>query len=369
MIPYLTNIPWAEARALLRREAPLVRPERQSPGRAPAGRRKGPGPRAAYRALLRWRIEITPLRALSALGQKLRNRPAAESLDPAAIGIIVFGLKDKVWVELGTHSLYVMPRDYIGAAILQTKTHEPHVTNVIESELKRGDVFLDIGANLGFFTMLASRIVGEPGEVISFEPNPLNLQLIYASILRNAADNIRIYPYATSERAGILRFLTVGSNGGVMNDDDERDTSMLVQAVTLDEFLKDRRRIDLVKIDIEGHEISALKGMINLLRRDRPKIIAEFHPWAMRLNQLGEPEEYLSFLFDLKYRIAVIGDKGQLIGVSSPAEVMAYQSSLGDERIHIDLFEPVVLWILRNDRHCDDDRNVVRGLPRQCTPL
>jgi FkbM family methyltransferase len=281
---------------------------------------------------------MTPLRALSALGQKLRKKPAAESLDPAAIGITVFGLKDKVWVELETHSLYVMPRDYIGAAILQTKGHEPHVTNVIRRELKRGDVFLDIGANLGFFTMLASRMVGQTGEVISFEPNPLNLQLIYASIQRDAADNVRIYPYAASDKAGILRFLTVGSNGGVMNDDDKRDTSMLVQAVTLDEFLKDQRRIDMVKLDIEGHEISALKGMIGLLRRDRPKIIAEFHPWAMRLNELGEPDDYLNFLFDLKCRIAVIGGTGELIEVSSPAEVMDYQSSLGDERIHIDLF-------------------------------
>jgi FkbM family methyltransferase len=279
-----------------------------------------------------------PLRALSALAQKFWKPRAEEVLDPAAIGIVLFGLKEKVWVDLESHALYVMPRDYIGSAILQTKSHEPHVTKLIQRELKRGDVFLDIGANLGFFTMLSSRIVGEAGKVISLEPNPLNLQLIYASILRNAAHNVRIYPYAASDRTGILRFLTVGSNGGVMNDDDKRDTSMLVQAVTLDEFLKDERRIDLVKLDIEGHEISALKGMIGLLKRHEPKIITEFHPWAMRLNELGEPEEYLDFLFGLKYKIAVVRDKDELIEVTSPAEVMAYQSSLADERIHIDLF-------------------------------
>lgn len=259
-------------------------------------------------------------------------------MDPAAIGILVLGLKQKVWVELESHALYVMPRDYIGSAILQTKSHEPHVTKLIQRELKRGDVFLDIGANLGFFTMLASKIVGDTGKVIGFEPNPLNLQLIYASILRNAVDNVRIHPYAASDRSGILRFLTVGSNGGVINEDDARDTSMLVQAVVMDEFLKDERRIDLVKLDIEGHEISALRGMAGLIGRHEPKIICEFNPWAMRLNESGAPDEYLALLFDLRYKIAVVGDKGQLIDVSSPAEVVSYQRSLGDERIHIDLY-------------------------------
>jgi hypothetical protein len=58
----------------------------------------------------------------------------------------------------------------------------------------------------------------------------------------------------------------------------------------------------------------------------------------MRLNQLGEPGEYLDFLFGLNYKVAIIKDKGELIDVSSPSEVMEYRSSLGDERIHMDLF-------------------------------
>ena len=279
-----------------------------------------------------------PFRALGAAAQKFLKRPAKEAVDPAAIGIIIFGLKEKVWVELESHSLYVMPRDYIGSAILQTRGHEPHVTKLLKRELNRGDVFLDIGANLGFFTMLASAIVGETGRVLSFEPNPLNLQLIYASVLRNAARNVHIHPFAASDKTGILRFLTVGSNGGVMNDDDERDTSMLVQSVVLDEFLKNETRIDLVKLDIEGYEIFALKGMRGLIDQHQPKIVAEFHPWAIRKNELGEPEEYLNFFFDLKYKVAIIADKGELIEVASPAEVTAYQSSRGDERIFIDLF-------------------------------
>ena len=283
-------------------------------------------------------MESMPLRALSALAQKFRRKPAEESLDPAAIGIVRLGLKEKVWVDLESHALYVMPRDYIGSAILQTRSHEPHVTRLIERELKRGEVFVDIGANLGFFTMLGSRIVGDAGEVIAFEPNPLNLQLIYASILRNAADNVRIHPFAASDTSGILRFLTVGSNGGLINNDDERDTSMLVQAVILDEFLKDERRIDFIKLDIEGHEASALKGMAGLIDRHRPKIVTEFNPWAMRVNQSGAPEEYLGLLFNLKYRITAIKENGERIALSSPAEVMSYQASLGDERIHIDLF-------------------------------
>jgi hypothetical protein len=102
----------------------------------------------------------------------------------------------RVLVELPEFKIYAMTNDSaVGQTIITTKNYEPHVTDAIVKHLKPGDVFLDIGANIGYFTLLAASIVQDGGKVISFEPNPQNLQLLYSSIVENPFDNITIYPY------------------------------------------------------------------------------------------------------------------------------------------------------------------------------
>ena len=131
----------------------------------------------------------------------------------------------------GGFFLYAMPDDYIGSAVISSRRYEPHVTAVVRRELRPGDTFLDIGGNIGYFSMLASSIVGQSGKVITFEPNPQNLQLIYESQLRNGFVNQAIYPYAVSDQPGILRFTTVGSNGGVVTEtSQDQNHYLLVQA-------------------------------------------------------------------------------------------------------------------------------------------
>src|SRR5262245_33163632 len=97
----------------------------------------------------------------------------------------VFDLRQKRLVRLDDFGLYVMPNDYIGAHIDVHHSYEEHVTSVIRNELREGSIFLDLGANIGYFSMLACSLVKETGKVIAFEPNPQNLQLIYESKLHN----------------------------------------------------------------------------------------------------------------------------------------------------------------------------------------
>jgi FkbM family methyltransferase len=196
----------------------------------------------------------------------------------------IFDLRKKRLVKLNGFQLFVMPNDYIGRSIIESKTHEPEVTAVIRRVLKEGDVFLDIGANIGYFTMLASSLVRASGKVIAFEPNPQNLQLIYSSLLESHVENVTVYPYAVSDKATILRFVTVGSNGGVITDKSNAAGSphhLLVPSVVLDEILKNELKIDLIKIDIEAHEPAAIRGLEGLIKKLRPRIITEFFPWAM----------------------------------------------------------------------------------------
>jgi FkbM family methyltransferase len=269
----------------------------------------------------------------------------ARGMDSEQMWGRTFDLSQKRLVNLDGFDLYVMPNDYIGYSIIKSRTYESHVTRLIRNTLGRNDVFLDIGANVGYFTMLAWSMVKGGGKVLAFEPNPQNLQLMYSSVQRNCAEKIEIYPYAVSNAAGILRFTTVGSNGGVVTKESKYQRHfLLVQAVVLDEILKHEPRLDLVKIDIEAHEPFALQGMVELIKKYRPKIITEYHPWAMRLNNPGDPTEYLDQIIRLGYRLGVVLPTGETMDFSSSHEIDAYWKALGEETMHLDLFaQPINL--------------------------
>jgi FkbM family methyltransferase len=251
----------------------------------------------------------------------------------------VFDLQKKEIATLGDFGLFVMPNDYIGRSILSAKQYEHHVTKVVRDILKPGGVFLDLGANLGYFTMLGASIVGESGKVIAFEPNPQNQQLIFESIAHNKFKNVHLFPLAASDRSSILRFTTVGSNGGVVTENSSVQTFyMFVQAVPLDKILSDEPRIDLIKMDIEAHEPFALKGMENTIRRLKPHIITEFHPWAMKLNNTQPPIEFLEQLKNLDYSLFVIEPTdGSLSSALEPHQIIERWKSQADETVQIDL--------------------------------
>lgn len=252
----------------------------------------------------------------------------------------VFDLRKKAKVELEGFDIFVMKNDYIGRLIYYSKQYEPHVTKSIRKLLKKDDVFLDVGGNIGYFTMLGSSIVDKNGgKVIVIEPNPQNLQLIFSSIAHNRYKNVKVYPLAVSDEAAILKFTTVGSNGGVVtkHSSDQKFTYW-VQSVKLDEILINEPRLDLVKIDIEAHEPFALRGMKETIMRLRPKIITEFHPWAMEINNTESPIEYLKLLETYGYSLSIIvSPSGELIKNQSADEVIQYWKSLGAETIHLDL--------------------------------
>lgn len=271
--------------------------------------------------------------------KRLLGRTPSPAADIAAQWGKVFDDKERVLVDIGPFRLAVMGNDYVVSSIMAYKTYEPHVTQVLKGELRPDDVFLDIGANVGFFTMTAWSIVKGRGKVISIEPNPGNVQLIYASIVENKAENVHVYPYAASNAAGILRFANIGSNGLVVTDQSpEQRHSLYVQSVVLDDLLKDEPKIDVVKIDIEAYEPFALMGMTKLIERHRPRILTEFHPWALQYYNLLEPTDYLERILRFGYDLFIIEETGALVPAASAEAVMAHYRGLGEETRHLDLF-------------------------------
>jgi len=186
----------------------------------------------------------------------------------------------------------------VGKSIAKTRSWEENVTSVLRGRLGPGDVFLDVGANIGYFTAFAANAVTPTGRVIAVEPMDKNLQLIYAMIERNQFANVRIHPFAAADEQGIVGMETHpgSSNGEVVRDWKRGQRPLYAQARRLDDLLGDVRRIDIVKFDIEGHEMRAWRGFETGLRRHRPIVLTEFHPKCMRDNANVDPAAYGALL-------------------------------------------------------------------------
>ena len=244
-------------------------------------------------------------------------------------------IESQVLIELENFKIYAMTTDTaVGQEIISTRSYEPHVTDAIVTHLKSGDVFLDLGANIGYFSLLAASIVKNDGKVISFEPNQYNRQLLYASVVENQFNNITVYPFAVSDSQQILRLMTSGSNGWVVELSEESVNYQLVQSVILDELLQFEKKINVIKMDIEGHEPIALRGMEQIINKHRPIIFTEFHPYAVG-------EGYLKQLTQYNYRLFIIEEVGKILEAPDTTFVMNFWQKLAEkvnyDRIHLDL--------------------------------
>lgn len=226
-------------------------------------------------------------------------------------------LDEPFLVSLDDFHLFVRRNDFFsGAAIARDRLYEPHVGRELRRFLAPGITFLDIGANVGYFAMMAAALVGESGRVLAFEPNPRNCELMARSIEANGFTNVTVHQCAVAERTQQVIFHTSGphSTGHIARLDTQSGDggSHVVEAVALDEFLGEMTRLDLVKLDIEGAEPRAIAGMRALLARYRPIIVTEYCPELIREIGEREPEEYLRELAHLGYAFHVVAPDAPL---------------------------------------------------------
>jgi FkbM family methyltransferase len=147
----------------------------------------------------------------------------------------------------------------------------------LASTLKEGQVFLDIGANVGFYSLFAARRVGPSGCVIAFEPDPMTFESLTRSLRYNALDWASAVNVALSDREGELPFFTVsdGSAHSLVPEIEQRagrySGKVLVRVSRLDDLVREQLikipRIDLVKLDVEGEESRTVAGMLATLER------------------------------------------------------------------------------------------------------
>ena len=192
---------------------------------------------------------------------------------------------------------------------VRADNYERDVTGFFRRFLRPGMAVLDLGANIGYFALLSAAIVGPGGYVLAVEPNPANTRLLEASRRANRFDHLAVCQAAAGPGLGMLALHTDHSNGTtspMAPDADAVLASTTVGCIPPDLLLPRGRRIDLVKVDVEGAEYNALLGCRAMLARDRPTIVSEFSPTLMPGVSGIEGEAYLRWLLGLGYALSVI---------------------------------------------------------------
>jgi FkbM family methyltransferase len=248
-------------------------------------------------------------------------------------------------VDTADLSLYVIRSDpVVGRELLATRAYEPHVTARLQECLAPGGVFVDIGANVGYYTLLAARRVGSEGRVIAFEPNPTTLKVLLLNT-RPAGDRVRVYPFAVSDREGILslmRIVSIASSKRVTEDELRYPSDVtLTYAVRLDDVLRDEPRIDVLKCDIDGHDYRAIQGGLATLARARPVVFAEFNPGTLRSFSEVEPREYLRLFTGLDYEMTVLFRRAAAVACGQDiGRVLQLLDAAGLEQVDLMLTAP-----------------------------
>ncbi len=212
-------------------------------------------------------------------------------------------------------------------------------TKIIKKQLNENDIVIDVGANIGYYTLLSAKSVGNAGRVFAFEPEPENFKLLQKNIKVNNYKNTITENYAVSNTNGKIS-LFLAKNGIVghrIYDSDDCSDSILVNKITLDDYFTKLNlldKINFVKIDVEGFEFGVLKGMVKIIEKSKNlKLFVEFN--RISLEEAGfNPKEMLDFLYERNFKIYFFNYKKNFVVKADKNELLTSKENL-EENINI----------------------------------
>ena len=237
-------------------------------------------------------LEVTPIRGKGRLAGLVLNGKESEVACHPLHGLTI-RLNPKQRIE----------------RLMWAGAYEPRLVRMLKSCLRPGMFFLDLGANIGYFSAIAAALVGPEGRVFAFEPSPVCFPRLQQNLcnFRHAVS----YDLAASDQNGRSWFYLHAqeSGWGSLFSDPDLSERIQVNTIRLDDWMRDAsiHRLDFLKIDIEGGEYAALLGAESLLRRFRPVVIAELNSICLARNR-RTPEDVLRFLRELGYICERTGD-------------------------------------------------------------
>jgi FkbM family methyltransferase len=259
--------------------------------------------------------EETVLRHTSFSGWlDLRNALMASDEFHASVGFRPFpskwvmcttlGDQRKMWVDLSDR--------YVSIACMLDQ-YEPDETLFLRKHLRKGQGFVDVGANVGWFTMVASTILDPSDPITAFEPRRSTSEHLQMSIEENGlAAQATLHRCGLSDHEGnafINNIIGTDNPGGSFISPDKLGGQMESQAIsvrTLDSFRLDA--VGFVKMDVEGAEPQVVAGAMDTLSRCRPVVMSEINPIGLRNVSGASVDDYLKIFIDMNYRIEIIGN-------------------------------------------------------------
>lgn len=246
------------------------------------------------------------------------------------------------WSDRWGSRFALHPYYHLDQQVICYGCYEPRLHRWLEQRVGSGDVFMDVGANMGIVSLHAARLVGDSGRVHAFEPVPYVVERLKRNVALNAhGSRVEIHPCVLSDTKGSLT-MTVGSGtevnqgrGSIVNAE-AGGTTIDVATLTLDEFVTSRglERLDWIKLDTQGAEPLILAGGRATLARFRPTIISEVSPEDLRA--LGhDGRSYLRLLDEMGYQARSLERSGR------PGDPIDPTSADPDRTISGVVFEPV----------------------------
>ena len=202
----------------------------------------------------------------------------------------------------------VNPNDEgLSAELLVHGSHEPDTTKFVSKYLKENIVCVDVGANIGYYSTLYSKIVGQNGKVLAIEPSPVNFEFLKKNLELQNFSNYLVFNCESGDKEGNVRFLMDKRANKCMIVQDKSESSnnpdiISVPVRKIDDIIDESNveRVDFLKMDVEGYEWFAIQGALKTIRTFRPSIQIEIH-----FNKLGHEitQKILNILKNENYQI------------------------------------------------------------------
>jgi len=233
--------------------------------------------------------------------------------------------RNDIKVRLYGQTIYASTLDRIVVLYLKKLALvEAFETEFFRSIVKKGMTVIDVGANLGWYSLMAANLVGKEGRVFAFEPDPENFRLLSKNIQVNGHQNIKVINQAVSDKTGAGQLFLCEENRGdhrIYNPNNER-RGIEISTTSLDDFFQDSPHIDVIKIDVQGAEHLVFSGMDQIIKTNAQLfIMMELCPKFLKMCG-SSPRDFLKTIENYGFLIYFINeDKKKLEPINDKKSV------------------------------------------------
>jgi len=230
-------------------------------------------------------------------------------------------------VEIHGATVVLNPTDPVVSGALHFGVYEKAETRFFQSACRDGMTFLDVGANLGYYTALATRAVGPNGRVLAVEPDPDSFGYLEQTIAANAVGNVEAFPVAASDAPAMLPLYISTDNRGDnrLYASSEKRPQVEVEARPLDALLRENKieTVDLIKIDVQGYEPKVIAGLREtIIASPNLTLLTEF--WPQGITEAGgDANEFLQTLRELGLTLHELKPDGSLAELTNDTDLIA----------------------------------------------